>query len=99
MAKLATVALLLLAAATARAAGDHELLAAEQELKIAKDHLQAAPPEYEGHRREAIQAIDQALREIRQAIDFAREHRGEPPVARKPKGKPTEREPAPDDTD
>src|SRR5213594_2269683 len=99
MARLATLALVLLAAATARAAGDHELLAAEQELKIAKDHLQAAPPEYEGHREQAIRAIDQALKELREGLDVARQQRGQPAVPRKSKGKPTEREPAPDDTD
>src|SRR5207249_1795210 len=41
-------AVLLLAVGTARAGGDHEMLAAEQELKIARDHLQAADPAYEG---------------------------------------------------
>ena len=32
-------AVVLLAVGTARAGGDHEMLAAEQELKIARDHL------------------------------------------------------------
>jgi len=65
-------AVLLVAAGTARAGGDHEMLAAEQELKIARDHLQAADPAYEGHRHAAIEHIDRALREIREAIQVAR---------------------------
>ena len=65
-------AALLLAVGTARAGGDHEMLAAEQELKIARDHLQAADPAYEGHRHAAIEHIDRALREIREAIQVAR---------------------------
>ena len=57
---------------TARAGGDHEMLAAEQELKIARDHLQAADPAYEGHRHAAIEHIDRALQEIREAIQVSR---------------------------
>src|SRR5262249_24754625 len=63
------VPLLAAPAASVRAAGDHELLAAQMELKIARDHLQAAGTEYAGHRRAAMQHIDDALREIRQALD------------------------------
>ena len=65
-------AVLLLAVGTARAGGDHEMLAAEQELKIARDHLQAAEPAYEGHRHAAIEHIDRALQEIREAIQVSR---------------------------
>jgi hypothetical protein len=65
-------AVLLLAVGTARAGGGHEMLAAEQELKIARDHLQAADPAYEGHRRAAMDHIDRALREIREAIQVSR---------------------------
>ena len=65
-------AVLLLTVGTARAGGDHEMLAAEQELKIAKDHLQAADPAYEGHRRAAMDHIDQALREIREAVEVSK---------------------------
>jgi hypothetical protein len=77
------------------AAGDHEMLAAQQELKIAKDHLQAAGTDYAGHRRAAMQAIDRALDEVRQAIDYARSGAG----GSAPKGKGSAREPAeePDD--
>ena len=66
------VLLLVASAASVRAAGDHELLAAQMELKIARDHLQAAGTEYAGHRRAAMQHIDDALREIRQALDVAK---------------------------
>jgi hypothetical protein len=66
------VLLLVASAASVRAAGDHELLAAQMELKIARDHLQAAGTEYAGHRRTAMQHIDEALREIRQALDVAK---------------------------
>ena len=65
-------AVLLLAVGTARAGGDHEMLAAEQGLKIARDHLQAAEPAYEGHRHAAIEHIDRALQEIREAIQVSR---------------------------
>jgi len=65
-------AVLLLAVGTARAGGGHEMLAAEQELKIARDHLQAADPAYEGHRHAAIEHIDRALQEIREAIQVSR---------------------------
>src|SRR5438552_1648555 len=60
------------AVGTARAGGDHEMLAAEQEFKIARDHLQAAEPSYEGHRHAAIEHIDRALQEIREAIQVSR---------------------------
>ena len=63
---------LLFLAAAARATDDHELLAAQQELKIARDHLQAAGPEYAGHRRAAVEAVDRALQEIRQGLEVSR---------------------------
>jgi hypothetical protein len=66
------VLVVLASAVSARAAGNHELLAAQMELKIARDHLQAAGTEYAGHRRAAMQHIDEALREIRQAVDVAK---------------------------
>jgi hypothetical protein len=72
--------LLLVASATSvRATGDHELLAAQMELKIAKDHLQAAGTEYAGHRRAAMNHIDEALKEIRQALDVAKGGAGQRP--------------------
>jgi hypothetical protein len=65
-------AVLRLAVVPARAGGDHEMLAAEQELEIARDHLAAADPTYEGHRHAAMDHIDQALWEIREAIQVSR---------------------------
>ena len=73
---------------TARAGGDHEMLAAEQELKIARDHLQAADPAYEGHRHAAIEHVDQALREIREAIQVSRGRVPELGQERKARKKP-----------
>jgi hypothetical protein len=84
------VAVLLLGVGTVRAGGDHEMLAAEQELKIAKDHLQAAEPAYEGHRRGAIEHIDQALQEIREAIRVSRGRVPELGQERKPVKKKAE---------
>jgi len=80
------IAILLLAAGVAAAAGDHELLAAEQELKIAKDHLSAGGTEYGGHRREALRLIDQALREIREGINVSRQGGGTGTSPKKGKG-------------
>jgi hypothetical protein len=68
----AAAALLVLVALPAYAAGDHEMLAAEQEMKIARGHLQAAGTDYGGHRRAAMDHLDDALREIREAIQFSR---------------------------
>src|SRR5690349_16605329 len=63
---------ILLAATPAGAAGDHELQAAQAELKIARDHLEAAGPDYGGHRRAAIDLIDRAQQEIRRGLDVSR---------------------------
>src|SRR3989442_14879039 len=86
-------AVLLLAVGTARAGGDHEMLAAEQELKIAKDHLRAADPAYEGHRRAAIEHIDGAPQEIREAIRVSRGRVPELGQERKAKKRPEPSEP------
>jgi hypothetical protein len=82
MTRTLAAAVLLLAVVPAGAAGDHELLAAQQELKIARDHLQAAGPDYQGHRRAAIEAIDQALKEIRSGLEVSRGAQGEKPARR-----------------
>src|SRR5258705_13532858 len=90
----AFVAATLLAAAPLGAAGDHELLAAQAELKIARDHLQAAGPEDAGHRRSAMEAIDRALQEIRQGLEVSRGGQGggkpahRPHAADEPAGEP-----------
>jgi hypothetical protein len=54
------------------AAGDHEMLAAQQELKLALDHLRAAEPEYGGHRGTAMQYIGKALQEIHLGVEYSR---------------------------
>jgi len=66
------VAAVVLAATLAHAGGDHEMLAAEQEMKIARDHLQAAGTDYGGHRRAALDHLDAALRELHDGIKFSR---------------------------
>ena len=68
----AVLAVILLAAIPAGAAGDHELLAAEQELKIARDHLEVAGPDYQGHRRAAIELLDRVLHEVRRGLEVSR---------------------------
>ena|SRR2546422_648763 len=85
---LAIAGLLLVTVAPVGAAGDHELLAAQQELKLAKDHLQAAAPEYAGHRRAAMEYIDKALQEIRQGVDYSRGEAGGSGHAPKEKRRP-----------
>jgi hypothetical protein len=85
---------MLLAVGTVQAAGEHELLAAEQELKIARDHLAAAGPEYQGHRRAAMEAIDRALREIREGLKVSRGGGGQGPA-----GRTKPRPPAPEEMD
>jgi hypothetical protein len=87
-------AALVLAVVPALAADDHEMLAAEQELKIARDHLQAAGPEYAGHRRAAVDLIDRALREIHQGIQVSRGRVPELGPERKSRKEPSEQ---PDD--
>ena len=62
----------------ARAEGVHEMLAAEAELKIAKDHLSVAGTDYEGHRKTAMEHVDRALREVHLGIKAARTGEHEP---------------------
>jgi hypothetical protein len=57
-------------------ADEHEpLRAAQHELKIARDHLQRAGKDYAGRRKNALDHVNQALVEIRLALQAAR---GEP---------------------
>jgi hypothetical protein len=90
MRALSIVALLLVVVGPARASGDHEMAAALQELKLAKDHLRDAGTDYGGHRRAAMDHVDQALKEIQQAIQYSRTGEG----AAAPKGKHAPKEPA-----
>ena len=80
----AIAASLLAVATVAWAGSDHEMLAAEQELKIARDHLQAAGTDYGGHRRAAMEHLDEALREIREAVKFSRSGAAPSPRAEHP---------------
>lgn len=59
----------LLAAAPARGDEHLEIRAAQQDLKLARKYLQAAGRDYEGHRRLALDEVNLALREIREALD------------------------------
>jgi hypothetical protein len=98
MARALAIAWVLLAAvAPAGAAGDREMMAAQQELKLALDHLRQAQPEYGGHRGTAMQYIDKALQEIHQGIEYSRGetgHGAHAPKEKRPSGTPAEQ---PDD--
>ena len=74
---LGIVAGLLIAVAVAGAAEDPELRAAERELKQARAHLQEADRDYEGHRRKAVEHVDQALSELRTALEVDKQNRSE----------------------
>jgi hypothetical protein len=92
-------AALLLAARAVRAASpesDHRLLAAQEELKIAKEHLRDADGDYVGHKRAAMESIDRALQEIRQAIDFSRTEGYQPGHHPKPAPEGSKQPPAND---
>ena len=74
---LAVPLVLLLAAAAPAADQDGQLKAAQQELKLAQEYLQAAGRRYGEHRNEALVAVKRALREIRLGLldaAAAREH-------------------------
>jgi hypothetical protein len=75
MKALGIVAGVLLTVATAGAAEDPELRAAERELKQARAHLQEADRDYQGHRRKAVEYVDQALSELRTALEVDKENR------------------------
>ena len=79
---------LLLASATVRAEGIHEMQAAFAELKLAKDHLRVAGTDYGGHRKTAMEYVDKALQEVRQGIDLAKSREGSPDAATKKKAGP-----------
>ena len=55
-------------AVTVRAQDDPEMNAAENDLKSAKSHLQAAPHDYAGHRKQAVEAVDHALGHVREGL-------------------------------
>ena len=68
--------IVLLAVATAGAEEDAELRAAQRELKQARAHLQQADRDYDGHRRQAVEHLDEALREVRLALEFKEKRSG-----------------------
>jgi hypothetical protein len=58
-------ALMLVMSATAPASPRHpEIHRALESLRSAKAHLEAAAHDYQGHRVEAIKAIDEAIRQL-----------------------------------
>ena len=54
--------------AVARADEDASLRAAEQELKVARQHLAEAGRRYGGHRQAAVEHVNKALDELRRAL-------------------------------
>jgi outer membrane protein TolC len=72
---LGIVAGVLVAVAIAGAEEDPELRAAQRELKLARAHLQEADRDYEGHRRKAVEYVDQALSELRIALEVDKANR------------------------
>jgi len=60
---------ILLAVATVGAEEDAEMRAAQRELKQARAHLQQADRDYQGHRRRAVEHLDEALREVRAGLE------------------------------
>jgi hypothetical protein len=59
--------------AGASPASDDPLRAADRTLRIARRHLRAAPHDYQGHRRAAVEAVTAARAEIRRAWEAVRE--------------------------
>jgi len=59
--------------ATAARADDYLLLhAAQAELQLVRSYLQAAGHNYEGHRKVALDEVNQALRELREELESMR---------------------------
>ncbi len=57
----------------AQASGRHpRVVRAMEELRDAQSLLKQAPPIYGGHKAKAIKRIDEALRQLRLALDYAR---------------------------
>jgi hypothetical protein len=60
----------------ARAEEDAEIRAAQRDLQSAKSHLQAATHDYGGHRKQALERVNNALDDVREALAVsAREER------------------------
>ena len=70
MGRLPLIAAGVLALAIPLRAEDHpEMRAAENDLRSAKQHLEAAAHDYGGHRKQAIESIDHALGHIREGLE------------------------------
>ena len=65
---LAAAAAVLLAAASLHAEDVDPLQAVRQDLQSARAHLKAAPHEYAGHRKQALDLVDRALAQVEQGI-------------------------------
>jgi hypothetical protein len=59
---------LLLVAAPVRAEDNPEMNAAQHDLESARSHLQAAPHDYAGHRKAAVEAINRALKDVNEGL-------------------------------
>jgi len=65
------MALCLLAVPVVRAEEHPDMDAARQSLEAARDHLKAAGHEYGGHRKTALERVNQALEQIRLGLASA----------------------------
>lgn len=78
MRTLVVSAALLFFSVTARGDDDAEIRAAQRDLQSAKSHLQAAAHDYGGHRKQALERVNNALDDVRDALAVsAREERRE----------------------
>jgi len=68
---LVVIPVCLLAARAVRAEEHPDMLAAQQALESARQHLQAAGHEYGGHRAKAVERVNQALEQIRLGLASA----------------------------
>jgi hypothetical protein len=66
--------------APARGDEHEEMRAALHELKIVQRHLKAAGMGYEGHRLNALRAVQEALREIRLGLALTKREKQERPA-------------------
>jgi hypothetical protein len=64
-------AALLVLAGPAWADEDAEIRAAQRDLQSAKSHLQAAAHDYGGHRKQALERVNNALDDVREALAVA----------------------------
>ena len=59
---------LLLVAAPVLAEDNPEMNAALHDLESAKSHLQAAPHDYSGHRKTAVEAVNRAMKDVNEGL-------------------------------